>query len=265
MSRYFQPRWAYLSRSVSTTSYFGAAGQVSLCGRRGHLPGSRPAASRAGDSRPGPGGGAAPAGGGAAGGAGVPGQMGGEASSELGASIPGAPVNLCPESVTSSCCGSLPGVKNSSFSFESFLVSGSSGSPHPRRPTEKQPGGPRGRAAGKAGSSVHLAPCTEEEHAPPPHSGVAGLRRLSKLLLNAQEVKLVVLGAELGRRLKKRERERQRGLSRKQLSLKTRGARCPRPDPAGRSAAPVLHLLPWRGRPRKLEDLGTAGGQTAGC
>lgn len=48
----------------------------------------------------------------------------------------------------------------------------------------------------------------------------------------------MVLGAELGRRFKKREKERQRGLSRKQLSLKTLGALCPRPDPSGRSAAP---------------------------
>ena len=58
------------------------------------------------------------------GGGGVPAQMGGEASSELDATSPGAPVNLCPESVTSSRCGSLPGAKNSSFSFESFLVPG---------------------------------------------------------------------------------------------------------------------------------------------
>ena len=59
-----------------------------------------------------------------AGGGSVPAQMGGEASSELDATSPGAPVNLCPESVTSSRCGSLPGAKNSSFSFESFLVPG---------------------------------------------------------------------------------------------------------------------------------------------
>lgn len=68
----------------------------------------------------------------------------------------------------------------------------------------------------------------------------------------------MVLGAELGRRFKKREKERQRGLSRKQLSLKTLGALCPRPDPSGRSAAPLSlagadagtgTALPLRGRP----------------
>lgn len=172
MSRYFQPRWAYLCRSVSTTSYFGAAGQVSLCGRRGHSPGSRPAAPRAGDSRPRPQGGAAQARGGVEGD--VPGQMGRDASSEMGTSTPGTPVNLCPESVTSSCCGSLPSAKNSSFSFESFLVSGSSRSPRPHRPTEKKRGGGEapGREAGKAGSPVHLAPCAKEERTPPPDSGV---------------------------------------------------------------------------------------------
>lgn len=63
----------------------------------------------------------------------VPDQMGGEASWEQGALAPGAPVNLCPESVTSRC-GSLTRAKYSSFSFESFLVSGPLGSP-PSRPT----------------------------------------------------------------------------------------------------------------------------------
>lgn len=71
----------------------------------------------------------------------------------------------------------------------------------------------------------------------------------------------MVLGAELGRRLKKREREgdRESGLSRKQLSLETLRAQCPRPDPAGRSAAPVLRLPPWRGR-RKLAGHWHCGG-----
>lgn len=69
----------------------------------------------------------------------------------------------------------------------------------------------------------------------------------------------MVLGAELGRRLKK-ERERQRSLSRKQLSLKTLEAQCPRPDPAGRSVAPVLRLPPWWGRPRGLTGQRHCGG-----
>lgn len=59
----------------------------------------------------------------------------------------------------------------------------------------------------------------------------------------------MVLGAELGRRLKKKS-QRQRSLSRKQLSLKTLGAQCPRPDPAGRSAALVPRLPPCWGRQR---------------
>lgn len=106
---------------------------------------------------------------------GVPGQMGPEAS-ELGSASPDAPVNLCPESVTSSCRGSLPGAKNSSFSFESFLVSESFGSPHPRRPTERKPGGALGREAGKAGSPVQLVlvSCAKEERAPPPDGGGGG-------------------------------------------------------------------------------------------
>lgn len=112
-----------------------------------------------------------------------------------------------------------------------------------------------------------MHPCAKEERALPPDWGLevgnggAGLTGLSELLLNAQEVKLVVLGAELGRRFKKREKERQRGLSRKQLSLKTLGALCPRPDPSGRSAAPLSlagadagtgTALALRGRPRAL-------------
>lgn len=101
---------------------------------------------------------------------------------------------------------------------------GSPGLPILRSPTEQKHGGPSGRAAGKARPRVRLlAPCAKERA----QTGGwgAGLRGLRELLLNAQEVKLVVLGAELGRRLKKeRERERQRSLSRKQLSLKTRSA-----------------------------------------
>lgn len=203
MSRYFQPRWAYLCRSVSTTSYFGAAGQVSLCGRRGHSPGSRPAAPRAGDSRPRPRGGAARARGGVEGDG--PGQRGRDVSPEMGTSTPGTPVNLCPESVTSSCCGSLPGAKNSSFSFESFLVSGSSRPPRPHRPAETKRGG---RPGGKLERQVPWPPSPLRKGGAHPAArlggGEAGLRGLSELLLNAQEVKLVVLGVELGRRLKKR-------------------------------------------------------------
>lgn len=96
-------------------------------------------------------------------------------------------------------------------------------SPSPAVPQRKiGEGGCEGRAPCRL-----LSPCAKEERAPPPDwgwGGGAGLTRLSELLLNAQEVKLVVLGAELGRRFKKRERARQRGLSRKQLSLKTRSA-----------------------------------------
>lgn len=167
MSRYFQPRWAYLSRSVSTTSYFGDARQVSLCGRRGHSPGSRPAAPRAGDSRPGPRGGAGQAGGGV-GGVGIPSQMGGEASWKLCAPTPGAPLNLCPESVTSRY-GSLPGAKNSSFSFESFLVSGPSGSPH-LEPSHREK---IGRAAADGWKS--RAPCL------PPSPSRLGARPAARL------------------------------------------------------------------------------------
>lgn len=47
-----------------------------------------------------------------------------------------------------------------------------------------------------------------------------GLRRLVSAS-NAQEVKFVVLGAELGRRLKKKKSERQISLSRKQDSVCT--------------------------------------------
>lgn len=175
MSRYFQPCWAYLSRSVSTTSYFGAAGQVSLCGRRDHSPGSRPAAPLAGDSRRRPGGGAAQAGSGVVGG--VPDQMGGEASSELGAPTPCAPVNLCPESVTSSRCGSLPGAKNSSFSFESFLVPGCLGPPGlsiSRRPAEKKRGGPQGRAARKARPPSASYTLAQRGSAPAARLGLGG-------------------------------------------------------------------------------------------
>ena len=141
-------------------------------------------------------------------------QMGGEASSELGAPTPCAPVNLCPESVTSSRCGSLPGAKNSSFSFESFLVPGCLGPPGlpiSRRPAEKKRGGPQGRAARKARPPVRLLyPCAKGERARRPTGAWgAGLTGLSELLLNAQEVKLVVLGAELGRLKKERERERE--------------------------------------------------------
>lgn len=94
-------------------------------------------------------------------------------------------------------------------------MSGPSGSPHPPPShREKKTRRPPGRAAGKAGHPVRLlAPCAKEERAPPPAGGWgAGLRGLRELLLNAQEVKLVVLGAELGRRLKK-ERERDSAVS----------------------------------------------------
>jgi hypothetical protein len=54
-----------------------------------------------------------------------------------------------------------------------------------------------------------LTTCAKEERAPPPHWGMGNRsERASELLSNAQEVKLVVWGAELGRRLKKRKRER---------------------------------------------------------
>lgn len=189
-------------------------------------------------------------------GRGSPGQMGGDASSGLGAHTAGAPVNLCPESVTSRC-GSLPRAKNSSFSFESFVVSGPSGAPHLARPhREKSLGGPLQRAAGKAGPLPVSLPLAQMSAFRGPTWGWgAGLSGLSKLLLNAQEVKLVVLGAELGRRLKKSERERETARSvpkATQFENSRSAVRCPRPDPAGRSAAPVLRLSPWRGRPRKV-------------
>lgn len=84
--------------------------------------------------------------------------------------------------------------------------------------------GPSWKMAGKAGPPICLlVPCTEERAQPPDWGRGWGacLSGLSELLLNAQEVKLVVLGAELGRRLKKREREgdRESSLSRKQLKF----------------------------------------------
>lgn len=193
MSRYFQPCWAYLSRSVSTTSYFGSAGQVSLCGRRGHSPGSRPAAPRAGDSRPDPGAAKPKQAAGlgvcvwwlGVGGGSVPAQMGGEAS-EQDATSPGAPVNLCPESVTSSRCGSLPGAKNSSFSFESFLVPGCLGPlglPISYRPTEKKKkrqreSAPRGRALGRPGPlSTSYTPLRKGGARPAARLGLGGGER----------------------------------------------------------------------------------------
>ena len=101
---------------------------------------------------------------GAGGGGSVPAQMGGEASSELDATSPGAPVNLCPESVTSSRCGSLPGAKNSSFSFESFLVPGCLGPlglpisclPTEEKKKKKNTERAAGEGARKAGPLVHL-------------------------------------------------------------------------------------------------------------
>lgn len=137
---------------------------------------------------------------------------------------------------------------------------GPSGLPISRSPAEQKRGGPPGNEAGEAGPPVLLlAPCAKERA----QTGGwgAGLRGLRQLLFNAQEVKLVVLGAELGRRLKKKKKsQRQRSFSRKQLSLKTLGAQCPRPDPAGRSAAPVLRLPPWWGRPRGLTEHRHCGG-----
>lgn len=55
MSRYFQPRWAYLSPSVSTTSYFGGGGAGFALRTPGPLDGLQDGGSRAADSpaRPG--------------------------------------------------------------------------------------------------------------------------------------------------------------------------------------------------------------------
>lgn len=78
-------------------------------------------------------------------------------------------------------------------------------SPSPAVPQSKKRGGPPGNEAGEAGPPVLLlVPCAKERA----QTGGwgAGLRGLRQLLLNAQEVKLVVLGAELGRRLKKKKK-----------------------------------------------------------
>lgn len=91
-----------------------------------------------------------------------------------------------------------------------------------------------------------LTPCAKEARGPPPHWGMGiGLRGLASAS-NAQEVKFVVLGAELGRRLKKKVRKTDQSLPKARFSLHTLGARCPRPDPAGRSAE-LLCLPPRRG------------------
>lgn len=71
----------------------------------------------------------------------------------------------------------------------------------------------------------------------------------------------MVLGAELGRRIFFfKVRETEQSLPKARFRLKTLLARCPRPDPAGRSAEPVLRLLPWWGRPRGLAERWRCGG-----
>lgn len=89
--------------------------------------------------------------------------------------------------------------------------------------------------------SCHLlTPCAKEARGPLSHWGMGlGLRRLVSAS-NAQEVKFVVLGAELRRRLKKKKKkksERQISLSRKQDSV------CTLSELGARALTPKVGLL----------------------
>lgn len=80
-----------------------------------------------------------------------------------------------------------------------------------------------------------LTPCAKEAHGPLSHWGMGmGLRRLLSAS-NAQEVKSVVLGAELERRLKKK--KSQISLSRKQDSV------CTLSELGARALTPQVSLL----------------------
>lgn len=70
----------------------------------------------------------------------------------------------------------------------------------------------------------------------------------------------MVLGAELGKRLKKKVRETERSLPKARFCLKTLGARCPRPDPAGRCRAASAPPTSGAGRARMLRGRSAGAG-----
>lgn len=205
MSRYFQPRWAYLSPSVSTTSYFGGGGAGFALRTPGPLAGLQDGGSRAADSpaRPGR----------AAGVLGRRVEWGGRtgrlAGARGGAPHPLTPLNLCPESVSARCGSLYPWSPDECVFFRINIISRArqllgvggrvSQCLHSSSPTRPAHGKLR---KGQSGAEWRLKPAT------PPHSGLAlhpcakgeraptidrvgvGRRGRDKPPLNAKEVKL---------------------------------------------------------------------------